>query len=58
MSVTVCRRVRGFCKGSKKGVGVLREGVVGVGGLRFKDRLKVGVLYRSVFISITSSKLY
>ena len=36
MSVTVCRRVRGFRKGSEKGVGVLREGIVGVGvrGLR------------------------
>jgi len=30
MSVMVCRRVRGFCNGSKKGVRVLREGVVGV----------------------------
>ena len=35
-SVVVRRRVRGFCKGSEGGKGVLREGVVGVGvqGLR------------------------
>jgi len=31
MSIIVYRRVRGFCKGSEKGVRVLREGVVGVG---------------------------
>ena len=31
MFVTVYRRVRGFHKGSEKGVGALREGVVGVG---------------------------
>ena len=31
MSVTVCRRVRGFRKGFEGGEGVLREGVVGVG---------------------------
>ena len=31
MSIMVCKRVKGFCKGSEKGVRVLREGVVGVG---------------------------
>ena len=35
MSVAVCRRVGGFCKGSKEGLRVLREGVVGV---RVKSR--------------------
>ena len=29
-SVTVCRRVGGFCKGSKEGLKVLRESVIGV----------------------------
>jgi len=30
-SVMVCRRVGGFRKGSEKRLGVLREGVVGIG---------------------------
>ncbi len=30
MSVMVCRRVRGLCKGSEKRLEVLEEGVVGV----------------------------
>ena len=34
-SVTVYRRVGGFYKGSKEGLGVLREGVIGV---RVKSR--------------------
>ena len=29
-SIVVCRRVRGLYKGSKKRLGVLREGVVGI----------------------------
>jgi hypothetical protein len=41
MSITVCRRVRGFRKGSEIGVGVLREGIVGV-GVRGLKRLRVG----------------
>ena len=44
----VCRGVRGLRKGSKKEVG-------GCGrnrGLRFRGRLRVEVLYRSVFTSI------
>ena len=34
---------------------MLKEGVVGIGGSRFKGR---GVPYRSIFASITSSKPY
>ena len=30
-SIIVCRRVRGLYKGSKKRLGVLKEGVVGIG---------------------------
>jgi len=30
-SVIVCRRVRGLCKGSEKGLEVLKEGIVGIG---------------------------
>ena len=37
---------------------MLKEGVVGIGGLRFKDGLRVGVLYRSVFAFITFNKPY
>ena len=53
-SVTVCRRVGGLRKGSKKMSEVLKEGIVGieVRGLRIE------VLYRSVLASITSSKPY
>ena len=36
-SVTVRRRVGGLYKGSKKTLEVLKEGVVGIGGSRFKD---------------------
>ena len=37
---------------------MLKEGIVGIGGLKFKDGLRVGVPYRSVFAFITSSKPY
>ena len=48
-------RVRGLYKGSKKGVGVLREGIVGVGvrGLRVGGSVQV---YIRVYY--TSGKLY
>ena len=41
MSVTVCRRVRGFHKGSKGGQGI-KGGCSRNRGLRFKGRLTVG----------------
>ena len=44
----VRRGVRGLHKGSKKEVG----GYSRNRGLRFRGRLRVGVLYRSVFASI------
>ena len=47
----VYRRVGGLRKGSKKTLEVLKEGVVGI-GVRGLRRLRIGVLYRSVFASI------
>jgi len=44
----VCRGVRGLHKGSKKEV----RGCGRNRGLRFRGRLRVGVLYRSVFAFI------
>ena len=52
----VRRRVRGLHKGSKRGRGI--GGGCRNRGLRFGGRLRVGVLYRSVFASITSGKPY
>ena len=42
----VHRRVGGLYKGSKKTSEVLKEGIVGIGGLRFKDRGSVQVYIR------------
>ena len=53
-SVVVRRRVRGLYRVFKKRLEVLKEGTVGVG----VRGLRMGVLYRSVFASITSSKPY
>ena len=40
-SVTVYKRVRGLRKGSKKRLGVLREGIVGI-GVQGSKRLRIG----------------
>ena len=45
-SIVVCRGVGGLYKGSKKTSEVLKEGVVGIGGLRFKDRGSIQVCIR------------
>ena len=50
----VYKRVRGLCKGSKRGRGI-GGGYSRNRGLRFKGRLRVEVPYRSIFTSITSS---
>ena len=42
----VCRRVGGLRKGSKRRLYVLKEGVVGIGGLRFKDGGSIQVYIR------------
>ena len=53
-SVVVFWGVGGLYKGSKKTLEVLKEGIVGIG----VRGLRIGVLYRSIFASITSSKPY
>ena len=50
-SVVVYRRVEGLYKGSEKILEVLKEGIVGI-GVQGLIKLRVGVLYRSIFASI------
>ena len=54
-SVTVCRRIGGLRKGSKKTSEVLKEGVVGIGvrGLRVGSSIQV-----CIRVYYTSSKPY
>ena len=49
--------MRGLRKGFERGRGI-GGGCSRNRGLRFEGRLRVGVPYRSVFVSITSGKPY
>ena len=54
MSVIIYKKVRGLHKGSKGRLEILKKSIVKIK----VQSLKIGVLYRSVFTSITSSKPY
>ena len=45
MSITVCKRVKGLCKGSGKRLEVLKKGIVGV---RVQG-LKIGGFYTGLY---------